>query len=556
MPTFEITSPDGRRFRVTAPEGATAEQAFAMVAGNAQGAQPSAKETGGIAGGARGVLGGVLRGLRDPIDAGAQMLVRGANAIGLAPDSEVARVDKINTNAEQDYRQNWRAGQDIGFDAARLAGNVLGTAPLAAAAPVGSTLAARTALSGAYGAGFGALQPVDTAQGDFWAQKGRQAGVGAVAGAASAPVMSGLARLVSPRSSPQVQSLLREGVTPTPGQVLGGAFKSAEEKMASIPILGSAIRTGQQRATEQFNTAAINRSLAPIGAQLPKSASGREAIEFAESALSKEYGRVLNRVGAPQVDDQLVNELASLRGMIANQPKDMAGRLERIIDNEILGRTEYGRLTGEAIKKAESNLGQLASGLRKSQDYDTRVLGGAVSEAQSSLRSWLQRVSPPDVADDLARANAGWANFKRVQRAASSVGTDEGVFTAAQLQNAVKALDRSKDKAAFARGDALMQDLSEAGKTVLANRVPNSGTTDRALATAAILGPLAGAPLSPMLPLAAIPSAMYMPGVQRGVASMLAGRQQAPFKAAAQGLLTLSPALGAALAPSAYGLLQ
>lgn len=510
-----------------------------------------------FAGGFTGVLGGILRGLRDPIDAGAQMLVRGANKIGLAPDSEVARVDAINKAAEQDYKQNWRKGQDVGFDGARLVGGVAGTAPLAAIAPLGTGLAARTALGGVTGAGFGALQPVDTQSNpDFWTEKSKQAGLGAAFGAIAAPVTSAISRVISPKSSAEVQTLLKEGVTPTPGQVLGGAFKAAEEKAASVPILGSAIRVGQQRATEQLNEAAINRALFPIGTSLPKGVTGREAIDFAETALSKRYTSVLDRVGAAPVDDQLVNELASLRGMLANQPKDIAGRLERIIDNEVLARTEYGRLTGEAVKKAESNLGQLAAGLRRSQDYDTTVLGQAVSEAQRSLRSWLQRVAPADVADDLAKANQGWANFKRVQRASSALGADEGVFTAAQLQNAVKALDRSKDKASFARGDALMQDLSDPAKTVLSSKVPNSGTADRALFAGALLGPLAGGGISPALPLAALPAAAYLPGIQRGVASLFAGRQQAPFKAASESLLTLSPALGAALAPTGYGLLQ
>lgn len=558
MPTFEFTSPDGRRFRVDAPDGATREQAFALISGTAGSSPAAPAEAGVIAGGLKGVVGGVLRGIRDPIDAGAQMLVRGANMLGLAPDSEVAKVDAINQSAEQDYRQNWRGGQDIGFDAARMAGNLAATAPLAAAAPVAraGTLAGRAAGSAAAGAVFNMLQPVNEPQNDFWSQKAGQAGTGAIAGAVATPLTAGLARVISPRSSPNVQALLREGVTPTPGQVLGGAFKSAEEKASSIPVLGSAIRTGQQRAVEQFDRAAINRALRPIGSTLPAGRSGREAIEFAEDALSREYARVLNRVGAAPVDDKLVGDLASLRGMLANQPKEIVARFERIIDNEILARTEYGRLTGDAVKAAESNLGSMARGLRRNQDYDTRTLGAAVEETQRTLRQWLERVAPQDVATDLRAVNKGWANFKRVQRAAASVGADEGVFTPAQLHNAVKALDASKDKAAFARGGALMQDLSEAGKAVLANRVPNSGTTDRALAGAAVLGPLAGASVSPMIPLAAVPSAMYMPGVQRGMASLLAGRQQAPFRAASQGLLTLSPALGAALAPTVNGLLQ
>lgn len=40
-------------------------------------------------------------------------------------------------------------------------------------------------------------------------------------------------------------------------------------------------------------------------------------------------------------------------------------------------------------------------------------------------------------------------------------------------------MDRSKDKRAFSEGDALMQDLTAAGKAVLPSKVPDSGTAGR-----------------------------------------------------------------------------
>jgi len=421
---------------------------------------------------------GVFRGMRDPIDAGAQMLVRGANAVGLAPDSEVARVDQINRAAEQSYQQG-RGDGPGGFDALRLAGNVAATAPLFGAAPVGTTLAGKTALGAATGAGYGALQPVENPGDDFWRQKAGQAKTGAIAGGLAAPITSGLARLIQPKTSPDVRSLMREGVTPTPGQIMGGATRSMEEKAKSLPLVGDMVRSAEGRATDQLNRAAVGRALAPIGKKLPQGATGREAIEFAETALGQSYDDVLSRVGAPAVDDQMLAELTNLRAIVANQPKEFAEQLDRVISNEILGRTEYGRLTGEAIKKAEGNLGALAKGLHRSDDFDKRTLGEAVDEAQNILRSWLERAAPPSVSKQLKATNTGWANFKRVQRAAAGLGAEEGVFSAAQLQSAVKALDRSKDKGAFARGNALMQDLSEPAKKVMGNKVPNSGTADR-----------------------------------------------------------------------------
>jgi hypothetical protein len=58
-------------------------------------------------------------------------------------------------------------------------------------------------------------------------------------------------------------------------------------------------------------------------------------------------------------------------------------------------------------------------------------------------------------------------------------------------------MDKSKDKSAFARGNALMQDLGDAGKSVLGNKVPDSGTAQRLLYGG---GALASGALNPMIP--------------------------------------------------------
>ena len=54
-------------------------------------------------------------------------------------------------------------------------------------------------------------------------------------------------------------------------------------------------------------------------------------------------------------------------------------------------------------------------------------------------------------------------------------------------------MDRSKDKSKFAKGDALMQDLSESAKTALGNKVPDSGTPYRSMVAALAASGGAGA---------------------------------------------------------------
>lgn len=500
----------------------------------------------------------IKRGLQDPVDKLSQLAARGLVATGIEGEYVKKNVDSNISSGLREYET--RRGADAGTDWWRLAGNVAGTAPLAAMMPgaAAAGLGVRTLASAASGGALGALQPVDTSSGaDFWSETGKQGVTGAVGGAVAAPLAAAVGRVLSPKTSASVKTLMSEGVTPTPGQVLGGAFKSAEEKLSSVPILGAAIRSGQQRATEQFDRAAINRALFSVGERLPDGMIGREAIQHTRDVLRDKYDDVLSRVGQVKPDVQLGQDLQALHGALVNStstPKGLPDRFKEVIANEFAGRAKNGSFDGEAIKKAESELTTKASEFMRSTDPDQAEMGRALSEAVDAIRGWLARVAPQDVSSDLKRANAGWANFKRVERAAGYLGADDGVFTAAQLQGAVKALDRSKDKGGFARGDALMQDLADAGKQTLANKAPNSGTTDRALLAALTVGPLAGHAISPLLPLAAIPSAAYLPGVQRGVAGLLASRPEA-LRALGNRFPALTPSLTAALAPTSYGLL-
>lgn len=108
-----------------------------------------------------------------------------------------------------------------------------------------------------------------------------------------------------------------------------------------------------------------------------------------------------------------------------------------------------------------------------------------------------------------------------------------------QLHGAVKAADRSKDKSAFAKGNALMQDLSESGRKVLGSKVPDSGTPTR-LMTAAAGGGL-GAILAPKAVVAAAaPMVAYTPLGQRIIAELLTQRP-ASAEALAEGVRLLGP---------------
>jgi hypothetical protein len=347
-------------------------------------------------------------------------------------------------------------------------------------------------------------------------------GIGGAGGYVGDKLVKGVSRIIKPNTAPEVQALMREGVTPTPGQILGGNFNRAEEKAISLPFVGDAIAASRRRAAGELNTAVANRALAPIGQALPKNLSGREAVKYVDDTLGAAYDSLLPKLTV-KADQAFTQQVGSLRQMVSTGSIDPnAGKMfERILKNDVLGKFKgQNALTGQTIKQIESDLGQKISQLGGSTDADARLVADALKEVQSALRAAVMR-SNPQQAKELQAINTGWANFKRMQKAASYVGAEDGMFDASQLQSAVKALDRSKDKGRFAEGGALMQDLSDNAKKVLGAKIPNSGTADRLMNAGAI----GASVVNPMIPLGlAGGAAAYSAPAQRLIAMMLAQR--------------------------------
>ena len=486
-----------------------------------------------------------IKGLRDPIDAGAQMLTNAlpqgmvdagnslnnwmADKTGLVGKLPEGGVDQQVRDAEKSY------GAPQGIDWARMAGNILSPANLAVASklPVSASLGGRMLSGSGGGALMGAMQPVT--QGDFVDEKTKQVLSGAALGGALPAVTGSLARLVSPKASvnPKLDLLKSEGVDPTIGQALGGRLGQAEEKLQSVPILGDMISRAKGKANNQFEAAAYNRVLAPIGQKLPDNLSGRDAVNFAEGAIKQQYDDVLNKIGAITTDNQFKTNIGNLKGMVNGlmMPKAEKSKFMSSLNDVQQSIDRNGVLTSEGYKTLESSLGTDARKLGSSQNIYEGKLAPAVKQLQQELKDMLKRQAGTN-ADELSKANSSWAQFKRVQRASSSLGAEDGAFSPAQLQSAVKAMDKSKDKGSFARGGALMQDLTDAGKSVLTGKVGNSFTTDRMLMGGG-LGSALGYFIDPSVPLGlAAGAGLYTNPVQRALVSAVSSRPQSAQKAA------------------------
>ena len=528
----------------------------------------------------------VVQGMRDPIDAGAQALthilpdsvVRAGNAAnnwladktGMVGRIPAGGVDQMLSDQEAQYQAARQATGNQGIDWARIAGNVASPANLAIASriPATSTVASkmasmigigpgaastigRTAAAAGGGAVYGSLSPVSDG-GDFATEKAKQIGIGAAAGPAAQLIGGAAGRVISPQTSEAVKLLMKEGVTPTPGQILGGRWQVTEDKFQNlIPIAGDAIASARGKGIDELNVAVYKRVLDPIGGTVPKDI-GRKGVADVHKQVSDYYDALLPKVQF-KADGQFSQDIKTLQQMASNLPPDQAARFDKILRDNVIGKmTPQGSMDGETLKGIESQLGYLSRGLKSDPTFDNRQLGSAIGEVQAAVRSNLERANP-QYADQLKAANTAWANFVRLQDGAARQGAIAGKMTPSQLSAAVRAQDSSMRKGKFAEGDALMQDLSDAGKDVLASKYPDSGTAARAIlgiGTAATLG--AGGIAAPTLGIPAILAGAaatlpYLPAGRQAAAWLLAGRQGQGAQDIANTVRRIAPAASPAL---------
>ncbi len=364
--------------------------------------------------------------------------------------------------------------------------------------------------------------------------------------AAGLAAPAGAARLFAGKEnvSNDARKLAEEGVSMTPGQISGGTLKRIEDAITSIPIAGDVVKAAQRRGLVSFSNAALNRALAPVGEKLPSGLKGNDAVSYVQDTLGGKYDSLLANVtshldrpaNAKGSQPTLRGDLGQVLGKAsAKLPDEQYREFEGIVQREVVDvyRQNGGRIDGESLKKIESQLSSMATTMRQSQNYKERDMAAYVREAKDAVHETVARQNP-DVAKDLKAVDNGWMNFKRAQRAASTVGSDKGVFTPAQLLSATRALDRSKDKSASARGEAPMQDLAQAGKSTLASSVPDSGTATRAVVEAGALGGL-GHLLNPAAGATALGAmSIYSPPVQALIQRVMLGSQGPAVRQGAQ----------------------
>lgn len=355
----------------------------------------------------------------------------------------------------------------------------MGVGGLAAkgAAAVLPAMIAPTVAAGATGAGISAATvPVPT--GD---SRAREAGIGFLGGAGGDIAARGLARVAQPiMQSDAVKRLLGEGIVPTPGQAAGAdsLLGRTEQKAQSIPLVGDIVKSGRDRAAEEFRLAALNRANPPGAPKIAQ--AGQAGMDDVNSALSKAYDRVFAG-HTVQPESTLAAALDSAKHIPALPLNAESQKtFDAVIKKSLWQRIPQSGVMDAQSMKAEviGDLGKVARDHLNSPLAQDKALGEALMEARNSAQKWLVQsiaTKDPAAAAQIAKIDPAYRNHIALEKSTERARGADFNFRPNQLQATTKP------------GDSL-RGLANDAQEVLSSRVPNSGTVDRALIAAALGG--------------------------------------------------------------------
>lgn len=307
----------------------------------------------------------------------------------------------------------------------------------------------------------------DTASAASWG------GAGAAGGRVLTRTLGGVAK---PFISDEARTLLREGVTPTPGQLfgdgpIGSAIRSAEDKLTSVPLVGDLINSARKRSISDFNRAEANQVLERLPGSPSVGSAGAEAIDAAQKRISSVYDAALDGMAmTPQNMAAAVGKTQKALQGITLLDAPQTAKLMQFADQRLLPHVNDGKvLTGAEAKALDAEMGHWARQFSRSLNPGDRPLGEAFYALQSNWRDAMAASTTGEKQAMLTAANDAWRSMLPIVKASDKAAAQGGVFTPNQLQRAAGQFKQEPTA------------LTQAAQAVLPSRVPDSGTAGRYL---------------------------------------------------------------------------
>jgi hypothetical protein len=372
---------------------------------------------------------------------------------------------------------------------ADLAGNVAGQAGFEGLIGKlgGSILAkplARRGVDLGYGATMGASQNPD----DPAISAGEGAIVNTLGGMVGRGAQRAVGKTLSGVKNAHLQYLDNRGVPLTLGQIargsdntFGHAVGGIEERMAGMPVADAIIGTARRRGDQGFNNE-LFRQIAPGVTD-----TGAEGLAQAAAAESGAYAKLgpVRIATDPAFDQGLSAVEQAAKGL-----NHHAGDVQTVI-GDVRSQINNGELTGKGYQTA-------LQAIRKTRSSLNDDVGGKAKDALNALEAEVQGLGARQggqVAQDLAAANAIHGRIKTVESAlekAQSQNNDELISPRALNQASIANTKKFFGPAKALSPDRPFYELTDAGKAVMPNLTPDSGTAGRAMLLSYLAGGVTG----------------------------------------------------------------
>lgn len=460
--------------------------------------EKAAAEAAGKMGPFRQALYGAERVL-DEAALGAKQLVA-----GLSPDDVAGLKLRRATEKAAPYAGLGRVAGDVAT--ALPVANLATTA--AARIPALATTTGRLATAAGTGAGIAAAQPVvdeesrlgNAVRGALFSAAGQ--GAGDILGSAIrgfVPKNPNVAKL------PQnVQDRMSLGQVADRKSLTGQIAGSTEEKLQSIPLVGNMIRNRRQNAVDTWRNDLIEGA-APKGF-VPQGDNAWEKLGSSSEEFTRRYVDALrnhqippSRLFESQVAKLTNNPRSGLTSGAQEEVRDLVMNYYRSMmhGNSSAAPAGTGVVTqggqrgtpisidAKNAKDFEAFLTAKATQYRKGQSPGDADKARMFEDLERAWSVSYRRALPSDARKGIKELDQQYAPHMTVSRAASFTGNDFGDFTPQQLVQAVRS---RTPQTRYSRGRGVLQQEAGAARDTLIDRVPNSGTADRAMTVGAIGG--------------------------------------------------------------------
>ena len=314
---------------------------------------------------------------------------------------------------------------------------------------------------------------------------------GAALGATLGGGVSKAAEKLLPQKSKIAKKLQEKGIPLTPGQSLrdqgsiGSSLITAlEDLTTSYPGAGAVIQGKRLEGLIKTNQVFINEAVQPLNIKIPKNLTPRESFEFVQDRLDEEYAKILPKLSISDLGNFENKILNTIEDSILD-PKEQE-RVLKIVNKTILTQIKDGKISGNLLKNAQTDLRKLSSSYKKRGGFEGDV-GEVLSNIKRLLENEIDLQNPNS--DQLKKINQVYKNMIPINRAMENAIVNEGIFTPAQLLRAVKKQDETLRKRQTIAGKQPLQETAEQAQQILGSQFPETGTASRLLAQDIIIDP-------------------------------------------------------------------